>query len=68
MFHLNSTQQLLLAEWMQSNEVQSVIRGKRWQIALVCDSSSGVGVTQVATIRNEDGDVVTKDLTDFDTW
>lgn len=67
MFELNDTQRAWVAEWFQSSEVQSAIRGKQWKAALVCDSSSGIGCVMVVTIQTAD-EILSKDITDFESW
>jgi hypothetical protein len=65
-FDLTRRQHRMIADWYQTDEVRQVF-SKEALVALVYDTSSGIGTKVTITVKSGDT-ILSKDITDFESW
>lgn len=65
--HISIFEEDAVNRWLKTRKVQKLLKnGGSW--ALVFNRSSGIGVAVTATVMDVDGNVLSKDITDYETW
>lgn len=66
-FTLSRREEEAAADWLETRPVKELLK-KGGAFAIVFGPSTGIGTPVTVTVKSEDGEILSKDVTDFSTW